>query len=301
MHHKAATALKESSVKKRRRGRTSTPELSSIDTIYVEEPSLATQPSVMTAHHAASAEYYLACETLNMANIHFTDKHRMCICTTLESTAALSLPLALFELQAHVGLSAGCIGHKNPQFKNDFSQIIAENKDKSMFVFMQIDCNQDSMREFLAQLHSSGRKDGDGRTFVLFCSNIIYGGLDENITENITRYLTNETIFPLNAVRTTQDPRNVLVINYPDLTKDDILRSLEREPESALHADVLIGSPQLSGLSDAEITCFFGCSIRVFNKLHEQDPSVRYVLAENTAFHTTCAASDTKERLLICA
>lgn len=264
-------------------------------------PKNDASPTPITAHYTETAEDAMAVFALDAIG-DISDK--TCVCTTLESSAALAGPLADFNLQAHVGLSAGCVGHKNPQYQNDFSQIIAENKSAQTFIFVQTDCNADYMWEFLTQLRHQGRKQGDGSADIIFCLNMIWGKHDLRFEKGVT----HAHIVAYNTIKQndftalmTQHPNNHLVINFPDLTKCEILQNLGKAPQSALQADVLIGSPQQDSLSRLDKSCIFGCSIRVFRKLYEQDTSVRYVFAQNPSFHCETDIIDTKERVLLCA
>ena len=92
-----------------------------------------------------------------------------CLCTTLESTAALSAVLEELQLKAHVGLTQGCLGEKTPQFKNDFSQILEKNKDKNVFIFVST-TSQSALPagEFLVQLTRSGALKE--HTKIIFCA-----------------------------------------------------------------------------------------------------------------------------------
>lgn len=116
-----------------------------------------------TLHISAKAEHHLLrCLLMKIRDIVpesvITNK-KACVCTTLESSAALSGVLEECGFRAQVGLTAGCLDYRKTsdlRFNNDFSQIFAANTDKSMFVFVQVvDQFWLNMADFLHQLDNN--------------------------------------------------------------------------------------------------------------------------------------------------
>lgn len=131
------------------------------------DPQTAQKEWRNVVHLSETTEYSLLLCTLREASK--SPQKDTCICTTLESCAALSSVLAELNLKAHVGLKAGCIEDKSPQFKNDFSHILEEAKDKKEFVFVSI-TSQSALPagEFVVQLKRSGALKE--RKKLIFCA-----------------------------------------------------------------------------------------------------------------------------------
>lgn len=168
-----------------------------------------TQKGRFALHLSESAEHQLCTNALHAIKSYFTDE--VCICTTLESSAAFFAPLQEQGMQAHVGLKAGCVESKDPCFQNDFSKILEKNKDKNVFAFADV-ADQSSLAfgEFLVQLKSHSLIDES--TEIILCLGVDANGGDHCVGNlyyghGIGRTPDAPTLTSRAALRATQAER----------------------------------------------------------------------------------------------